>query len=138
VKLRQPVRQFTLDRHHSISKELVEVREQLRTAQEKYNEFTGKLKSVDSETKALREQTQQEAIALKQRIQTEARHMSTVLVADAKSSSQNLFVELKEQLYHELMGRVIERTEKVVRDRITGADKDRISREFSLQLEKLS
>jgi len=136
-KLREPIHNFVAERHHSISHEVESVREQLRKAQEQYDEFAGKLKAVDAEISVLREQMKQDAAAVKQRVVTEGKRMSGILVSDAKHAADTLFLELKGQLYNELTSRVLEKAEATLRERLTGDDRARIRQEFSRQVESV-
>ena len=46
--LKTPLKHFLQDRHNLIAKELEDVRSILRSAQEKYDEFSAKIKAVDT------------------------------------------------------------------------------------------
>lgn len=130
-KLNRPVRDFVAKRHVTIKDEIGNVRTQLRQAQEKYDEFSAKLKAIDAEIANLREQAKQDAAAIKQKILTESRRVSSQVISDAKSSGDALFAELKSQLYSELSQRVLDRAETILRDRLTGDDQARMRAEFS-------
>ena len=134
-KLRAPTKDYVAQRHLSIRDEIRAVHQQLKEAQEKYDEFSAKLKAIDAEVSALREQTKQETLALKQRMASDARRMASIVVSDAKRSADALFFELKGQLYSELSHRVLDRAEVLIKDRLTGDDRNRICREFSQQVE---
>jgi len=137
VKLRAPLRDFVSQRHESIASEIQAVREQLRKAQAQFVEFSDKLKAVDSEIAAMREQVRQDSAAMKDKVVSEASRMAGVVEADAKRSASGLYSELKGQLYSELCIRVLDRAESLLKDRVTGDDRVRIQREFSQQLESL-
>jgi F0F1-type ATP synthase membrane subunit b/b' len=136
-KLRRPLSDFLLQRPHTLRTELYTVREQLKEAQQKYDEFSAKLKAIDAEIATLREQSIHDAGAMKQRLITEARRIATHIVLDAKSSAENLFLDLKNQLYIELSTRVLDRAEHLLKERLTGDDRARIRQEFSRQVESI-
>jgi F0F1-type ATP synthase membrane subunit b/b' len=136
-KLRKPVKDFVAQRHHLIRDEVQAVREQLKLAQEKYDEFSAKLKAIDAELASLREQAKQEVTSIKQRMTQEARRSSGLIVSDAKNAAEGLYADLKGQLYGELSARVLDRAETLLRERLTGDDRARIRKEFSLQVEKI-
>jgi F0F1-type ATP synthase membrane subunit b/b' len=136
-KLRDPIKTYVTQRHHSIRNELQSVKEHLRQAQEKYDEFSAKLKAIDSEISILREQTKQETQALKQRVLVEARRIAGTLVSDAKNSASGAFADLRSQLSLELTHKVMDRAEQLLRDRVTGDDRVRIRQEFSRQVENI-
>jgi F0F1-type ATP synthase membrane subunit b/b' len=113
------------------------VRNSLRQAQENFDEFSAKLKAVDVEIGALREQAKQDALLIKQKIQGDARRVAATVVADARDSAGALFSDLKGQLSSELGARVLDRAETLLRERLTGDDRARIRQEFSKQVEAI-
>jgi len=136
-KLNKPIREFVAQRHNSMRDEIQTVRVQLSQSQEKFDEFSAKLKAIDAEVGTLKEQTKQDSIAMKHRIIAEARRVASSVVSDAKSSAEGLFSELKGQLYSELSIRVLDRAEFLLRERLTGDDRARIRQEFSMQVESI-
>lgn len=137
IYLRKPLREFVQQRHVGLRDELQRVAEQLRLAQVKFDDFSAKLKAVEVEAAALRDQAEHDASAMKLRITTEAKQQADGIVLDARSASGAMVEEFKKQLRLDLALRVIERTEAIVRERLTGDDRLRIRREFSLQVERI-
>ncbi len=135
--LRKPLREFVLQRHVGLRDELQRVAEHLRIAQAKFEEFSAKLKAVEVEAAALREQANHDASAMRLRVTTEAKQQSDGIVRDARTASGAMVEEFKRQLLLELAVRVIERTEAIVREHLTGDDRKRIRREFSIQVAKI-
>jgi F0F1-type ATP synthase membrane subunit b/b' len=133
--LRAPMKQSIRDRHTGLRDELARVRDLLRQSQEQYQEFSSKLKAIDAETSALRQQAVQDAQATKQRILADAQRLSMNVAADARRAADSLYVELKGQLSSEIGGKVLERAEQILRERLTGDDRARIRKEFSSQVE---
>jgi len=134
---REPLRQFVSSRHTTIREELSRVEEQLRQAQVRYDEFSAKLKAIDFEVKALADQAKQDAEALKVRILSEAKRLSSVIVADAQSSAGALVDDFRFQIVREFGNRVIDRAETIVKQRLTGDERARIRRDFSRQVETI-
>jgi F0F1-type ATP synthase membrane subunit b/b' len=135
--LKQPLKTFAKDRHHSIRTDLETVRNQLRDAKAKHAEFSSKLRAMDAEIAGLKTQASQDAQALKTKVQAEAQKLSSNIIEDAKHASQVLYAEFKVQLYSELGGHVLDRAEKILRERLTGDDRARIRKEFSTQVETM-
>ncbi|MFL5812659.1 MAG: hypothetical protein ACJ763_03710 [Bdellovibrionia bacterium] len=132
---RHPIKKSVEDRHTGLRDELARVRDLLRQAQEQYNEFSSKLKAIEAETTALRQQAIQDAEAAKQRLVNDAQRMSQGIASDARRGAESLYAELKTQLASEIGGRVLERAEAILRERLTGDDRARIRKEFSTQVE---
>lgn len=135
--LRAPLKAFASNRHHSIRTELEAVRNQLRDAKGKHIEFSSKLRAMDAEIAGLKNQAIQDAQALKKKVQAEAQRFSGNIVEDARRASHVLYAEFKTQLYSELGARVLDRAEKILRERLTGDDRARIRKEFSTQVETM-
>lgn len=132
---RHPLREFVRQRHHTLRDQILNVRKELGSAQEKYEEFSAKLKTIDSEIAVLREQARQDAQGAKQRAASEAQRFSANVVSDARATSAQLYDDLKEQLYQELSVRALMRAEAILNGRLTGDDKVRLRQEFSMELE---
>jgi F0F1-type ATP synthase membrane subunit b/b' len=137
VKLRQPVKDFVAGRHVGIRDEILSVQDQLKIAQEKFDEFSAKLKAIDVELAALREQAKQDALAIQQKLIADAQRMASLIVSDSRTAASHLYSELRGQLYSDLSAHVLERAEKLLRDRLTGVDRARIRQEFSHQMESI-
>ena len=60
--------------------------------------------------------------------------MASVIIADARGSAENLFVDFKKGLYQELSVKVLERAEALLKERLTNDDQARIQKEFSQQV----
>lgn len=135
--LKQPLKEFAKGRHHSIRTELEAVRNQLANAKTKHAEFSSKLRAMDAEIAGLKTQAVQDAEGLKKKVQAEAQKLSSNIIEDAKHASKVLYSEFKGQLYSELGTQVLDRAEKILRERLTGDDRARIRQEFSTQVETM-
>lgn len=137
VKLKQPARDFLKSRHENIEHEIKSVHEQLVQAQKMFDEFNSKLQSIDQEVRDLREQSKQDIVGLKNRIQAETERLSKLIVSDASQAATSLYGELRNELFSELSSKVLSRAEQLLRERLTGDDRVRIRQEFSMQLEAI-
>jgi F-type H+-transporting ATPase subunit b len=135
IYLRKPLAQFVTARHETLRDQILNVRKQLTGAQEKYEEFSAKLRTIDSEIAVLREQARQDAQGAKQRAVSEVQRLSANVVSDARAASAQLFDDLKSQLRHDLAVRALDRAEAILNARLTGDDKARLRQEFSTQVE---
>ncbi len=138
VKLRKPVREFIQQRYVTIRDEVQSVSEQLKTAQEKFSEFSAKLKTVEGEIRALRAQSEQDANEAKQRILIEGQQLANQIVADAKKAGNGLVTELRNQLYLELSNKVLDLAEKKLEQRLRPEHSLKKREEFLRQLETLA
>ena len=136
-KVREPLRNFVSARHISLRDELQKTGDQLRQAQERYDEFTAKLKAIEAEISALRDQARQDAEGMKLRVLSDAKRLAALIVSDARLAGETLFSDLRMQLTTEFANRVVEKAEGLLRVRLTGDDRVRIRREFSMQVEQI-
>ena len=133
--LKDPIKQFVKGRHEQIRDELKKVQEMLKESQEKFDEFSAKLKAMNAEVQALHQQAKQDAQLTKQRIIEAAKKNSHSIVNDANEVAQGMMSTFKDQLYIELCNMVLDRAEKVLTKKLTGADRARIRSEFTKQVE---
>lgn len=136
--LRKPIADFVASRHVSIRDQVKSVSDDLRNAQSKYEEFSSRIKALDVEVRALREQGKQESEQMKTRLLTDARRVSSAIVADSRTSAEQGFKDLQGDLRKELGEKVVIRAEKLIRDKLTTDEKSRIRLEFSEQLARVS
>jgi F0F1-type ATP synthase membrane subunit b/b' len=136
IYLRKPLSAFVGDRHATIRDELARVRGLLQQAQTSYDEFTGKLKAMGAEVEDLRKQARQDGASAKSRIAAEAQKLSATIVSDSRATAQGLYAQLKHDLFIEIGNKIVDRTEALLKERLTGDDRARIRNEFSTQVEK--
>jgi F0F1-type ATP synthase membrane subunit b/b' len=135
--LRAPLKAFVQTRHVSLRDEIQRVRNQLKKAQEENEEFSARLGAIDTEVGSLRQQSRQDAKAMKDRILAEATRLQAGILTDARAAAGTLYSELRNELYHEFGNRVLERAEILMKERLTGDDRIRIRQEFSKQVESV-
>lgn len=131
---RQQRKSFVQNRHTHLRDEVERVSKQLKEAQVRYNEFSAKMKAIEAEVEAIRDQAQQDAEAMKSKILNEAKKLAATIVADSKSSVDGMFQDLRGNLRHELATLVIDRAEALLREKLTADDRAKIRHAFSQQL----
>lgn len=129
--LKGPFKNYVQSRHTLIRNDLGQVRELLRVAQERYEEFSAKLKAVDVEIASVRERSQQEAEQLRGRIVSHAKQAAGSILIEAKFRAESLVSESRDQLRAELGQNVVNQAERLIQNLLTGDDRARIRREFS-------
>jgi F-type H+-transporting ATPase subunit b len=136
VYLREPIKAFVRTRHEGLRDELRHVRDLLANAKTKFDEFSAKLKAMEAEIQSLRDQAKQDAGSAKTKIIAEAQGLSATIITDARRSAQGLYGQLKSELFVEVGHKILDRTEVLLRERLTGDDRTRIRNEFSTQVER--
>lgn len=132
--LREPIKKTIADRHVGLREEVERVSSQLKKAQEQLEEFTSKLKAIDTEIGVLSEQAIQDGKNMRLRLINEARGAHALVIKEAKSASLSLMDELRGEIQRSFSNRVIEKAEELIKTRLTGDDRVRIRREFSKQV----
>ncbi|MBI4925584.1 MAG: ATP synthase F0 subunit B [Bdellovibrio sp.] len=133
--LRKPLKEFVQTRHVNCREELHKVTDLLKTAYEQFNEYTEKLKMIETEALSLKEQALQDAKYMKLRILSDARKNYARVISDAKLGCDSMFLEFRQELQKEFGNRVVGRAEKLLAERLTKDDCIRLGREFPRQVE---
>jgi F-type H+-transporting ATPase subunit b len=136
-KLRKPFSDFVRNRHVSLQEELHSVAERLHQAQLRFDDLTARLKALDSEIVAIREQSKQDADETRVRILADAKRLAGVIVSDARIGADSFFVDLRSGLRSEAAAKVVDRAEEILRGQLTAADRIRIRRDFSQHVEAM-
>lgn len=135
VKLRAPLRSYIANRHQLVRDEIQNVAERLRQAQEKFDEYSAKLKAIDAEIATLREQVKNEVNQIKQRVNLEARQSASRMIAEAKNAADGLIHDFKEELYQELNLKALSQAESLLKDHLNSEDRIKIRNDFTRQVE---
>jgi F0F1-type ATP synthase membrane subunit b/b' len=130
-----PLKQFVRLRHEQVKEDIHSVRLQLQEAQRTYEEFSAKLQAVEVERQALEEHVLKDAQNMQNRILTEAKEASGRILSDARLSSENLLKDLRKDLLVEFGLKVIVAAERQLKEQLTGADRERIRKDFSNQVQ---
>lgn len=128
--LRQPVSQFSRDRHHQLRTSLSEAKEQLDRARARLEEVNAKARALTSEVASLRSQMAEEAQRMSQKIQTGAQNASSSILQDAKRASESLAQEFKLELRRELAFNITQRASALISQKLTTAGREKVRKDF--------
>ncbi len=134
--LRKPLAEYVVNRHQTVSNELMTARDALMTAKKQVEDFNSRLKGIDAELSSLRAQAREDGEKSKVTILASAGKLSSMILSDAKASASSLQSEFRTSLRRELANLALVRAEARLRDRLTGEDHVRIRQEFSTLVEK--
>lgn len=132
--LRKPILEFVATRHVTLRSEVEGARTRLRHAQEKVEELSAKLQGVDAELAGIRQQGQRDVSDLKARILADSKKLAQTISQDAQLAAESAQRDFKRELLLEAGTKILARAEELLRDRLTGDDRARLTREFSNQL----
>jgi F0F1-type ATP synthase membrane subunit b/b' len=113
-KLKAPVSEFVKKRHVYVRDEVQRVSEQLQKSQVKYQEYSSKLKAIDAEVNAIRDQSLAEAKEVQTRVINEANRLTKQILDDARIGAQTAFLDSKSSIRAEFVRQVMERAEKTL------------------------
>lgn len=133
--LREPVKAMVSGRHQTIRDEVARVRGLLQKARREAEEYQARLAGLDRELAVILEQARSDGMIFRDRLISEARRTSDRLVGDSQQAALGLVQDLRRQLASDLGGRIVQRSEAILKDRLTRDDRQRIQREFSRQVE---
>lgn len=133
--MRKPLKEMVRDRHATLKDKLEATQRELAAAQKKFEEYSLKLRSLESELTDYRKGVVEDAEAMKVRIVHEAKKMADQIVIDAKKTSEAMGTEFKEKMRAELAQSVLARAENIIRSRLSDGDRERIRKDFSKQVE---
>lgn len=135
--LRKPVVESVAQRHLSLKEELDRVQKKLGEAQKQYQEYSQKLSAMDAEVAALVQGIRADAETSRVRIVTDAKRNADQIVIDAKRTAESMVTEFKHLIRVELANQVIDRTEALLKSKMTGDVREQMKKDFSKQVESV-
>jgi len=132
---RKPLMDFVAERKVLLARDLDDVRDRLRSAREKFDEYSAKLKAIDAEIAGYQQRTRAEAASTHAKIISEAKQTAGTVISDARTFSSAKMGELKAEISADLGAKVVERAEALLKQRLTKDDRVRLRKEFSSELE---
>ena len=133
---RTPVRQFFTDRRHRVRQDLESSARLLAEAEARLAEWRGKLASLDAEIGAAHETSRRLAEAERERILAEARASAERIRRDAGTAVDQEVRRARAALRAEASDLAVELAERILRDELTGADRERLVAEFVERIER--
>ena len=133
---KKPVSQFLNARRASIEHGLEEAAQMKRQAEAKYREYAGRLEKLDEELDALRAEMIKAGEAERNRIVTEAESKAARMRKDAEFMIAQQMKQLRIDLTREAVDAAIGAAERVLKERTTSADHERLARDYLGRLAK--
>lgn len=134
--LRKPLQEFVQTRHQMIRDRLQTVQKEMQQARARYQEVSQKLEQIDPEIRKLKNQYEQEAQQNRDQLLDRTRKICQMTLKDAQAQSRSMLENLKTETRNEISSQVIQRTVELLKEKLTGADRERFRKEFSREMEK--
>jgi len=131
---RKPMADFLAVRRRGIVDGLEEARRVEHAAQAKHEEYSARIENLDAEISKLREEFKRAGMEERDRMVAEAADRAHKLHAEANFLVGQQLKTLREQLTHEAIEAAVGAAEKILRERATGADQQRLADEYLARL----
>jgi F-type H+-transporting ATPase subunit b len=131
---RKPLADFLAVRRRSIVDGLEEAQRVEAAAKAKQQEYQSRIDNLDAEIEKLRADFQRAGMEERDRMVAEASRRAERMHAEAKFLVEQQLKTLREELTREAIEAAVGAAEKILRDRSTGADQQRLADEYLARL----
>ena len=126
---RKPIGKYFLERSRKIRQAIEEAEKLKKENEEKYKNISDKMERIEEETQTLKKELIAAAVAENERVIAEARERAEQLRTSTLRLIEFEQEAMVDRLRREIAAQVIEKAEKMVKDKIRLADHDRITKE---------
>lgn len=135
---KKPVASFLSTRREAIERGITEAAEVKRAAEQAFNTYTERMKTLDAELEKLRKDVAEAAERERTRIIAEANESVARLKAETDVLVQRQAEQLEAQIRREVVQAAAEAAEKAAREATTPEDQQRLAESFMRELSKLA
>jgi F-type H+-transporting ATPase subunit b len=135
---KKPLQSFLTERRDAIERGILEASEVKRTAEIAFNEYTERMKSLDSELAKLRQDVATAAARDRARIESEADNTVARFRAETDALIARQSEQLETQIRREVVAAATSAAERAVREASTPDDQRRLAEAFARELGKLA
>jgi F-type H+-transporting ATPase subunit b len=135
---KKPLQGFLTERRDAIERGILEASEVKRTAEIAFNEYTERMKSLDSELAKLRQDVATAAARDRARIESEADETVARFRAETDALIARQSEQLETQIRREVVAAATSAAERAVREASTPDDQRRLAEAFARELGKLA
>ena len=134
----KPLKEYFVNKHNTIQDKLNNAEQKLKEAQALKADFEGRLANLDEEIEAFKKAVIQEAEKEKNKMVDEAREFASRLKDQAKMTYEQEIKEMRDKIKEEIVGLTMERAEKLVKERLTREDHNRMVEDFIEKMRSLN
>jgi F-type H+-transporting ATPase subunit b len=131
---RAPLTAFLATRRSAILDGLEEAKRVEAAAHAKHEEYTARIENLDAEIEKLRTDFQRAGMEERDRMVAEASTRANRMHEEAKFLVEQQLKQLREELTREAIEAAVSAAEKILRERATGADQQRLADEYLARL----
>lgn len=134
----KPLKGFLKKRHQTVKAQLEETQNALSEAQALRARYQEKMDRLEGEMDAFRKQTMQEAEAEKKKIIDEAMGFAARIREQARLTAEQENKEVARRIKEEISRLTVEQAEKLITEKITQSDHDRLVEDFIAKLRSMN
>lgn len=136
--LGKPLKSFLAKRHDTVKTQLEESQKALSEAEALRAQYQEKLVKLEGEIEAFKKQTLQEAEAEKKKIIDEAMSFAARIREQARLTAAQENKEVARKIKEEISRLTVEQAEKLVSEKITQSDHDKLVEDFIVKLRSMN
>ena len=134
----KPLKEYLENRHRTIKNKLEEAERMLREAEALRVEYEKKIAKLDEEVAAFKETVVAQAEKEKKKILDEAAYLASKIKEQAKLTYEQEAKEAIDKIKEEIARQTIEKAEKIVMEKLTKDDHNRMVGEFIEKLRSMN
>lgn len=134
----KPLKNFLANRHKTIKDKIEETQKALSEAEELRKRYQDRLAKLDDEIAAFKKQVLDDAEEEKKKIIDEAMKFSVKIKEQARLTAQQEQKEISRRIKGEIARLTVEEAEKLVKEKITKADHEKMVDDFIVKLRSLN
>jgi len=134
----KPLKEYLENRHRTIKSKLEEAEKMLREAEALRVEYEKKIAKLDEEVEAFKETVVAQAEKEKKKILDEAAYLASKIKEQAKLTYEQEAKEAIDKIKEEIARQTIEKAEKIVMEKLTKDDHNRMVGEFIEKLRSMN
>lgn len=119
--LRKPFMAFLKKRKENITSEIDQAKKAIEEAKLKHEQYSAKLKNLESEINSLKDSIKKQGQLEKQELVTQAQNSSELIKKEVKDTVELETLRAKEQLQSEVVNSSVELAEKLIKEKIQGS-----------------
>ncbi|MBA4418091.1 MAG: hypothetical protein C0392_09300 [Syntrophus sp. (in: bacteria)] len=134
----KPLKEYLVNRHNAVKEKIEEAERLYRDAGDLKKEYEAKLARLDEEIDAFKKKIVEETESEKRKMLDEARSFASKIQEQARLNYEQELKEVKGRIREEITRLALNRAEKLVVEKLTKNDNDRMVEEFIEKLRSLN
>jgi F-type H+-transporting ATPase subunit b len=134
----KPLKEYLVNRHHKAKEKVEEAEKLYSEAGNLKNEYEARLAHLDEEINAFKAKVMEETEKEKEKLLEEARSFAAKIQEQARLNYEQEMKEVKGRIREEIARLALEKAEKIVIEKLSRNDSDRMVEEFIEKLRSLN